>query len=196
MRRATLAPIMVALCVTTVPTTTLSQTAEDIIRNHCDLGPPSDSDYSCNQNVQQFHAHASANGPEGYEKRWVEIMCSTYRIQLEAHPTHFQRCINAYYTASDWAHIRRMVQALIRTLTPKPKPDENVRDIQAMLSDCGFKPGPADGLWGQKDHRSRSRFRKGPWRISVQRPHNPLGTGRRQPYRRCRTMPQERTRGE
>ncbi|MDE0534300.1 MAG: hypothetical protein OXI01_23040 [Albidovulum sp.] len=26
--------------------------------------------------------------------------------------------------------------------------DEGVGEIQAMLAECGFNPGPADGLWG------------------------------------------------
>ena len=45
-------------------------------------------------------------------------------------------------------------------ITPKPKPDENVRDIQAMLSECGFKPGPADGLWGRKTTAAATAFVK------------------------------------
>ena len=156
MRRATLAPIMVALCIATAPTTTLSQTAEDIIRNHCNSYHSDSGD--CIQNMTRRHAHVSANGPEGYEKRYVERLCST--------GDDFQGCINRYYTEglafeeSPGHDERRTVQALIRTLTPKPKPDENVRDIQAMLSDCGFKPGPADGLWGRKTTAAAAAFVK------------------------------------
>ena len=154
MRRATLAPIMVALCVATVPTTTLSQTAEEVIRNFCNSFPHPDD--GCIQHITRLHAHISAGGPEGYEKRIVENVCSS------------QECINRYY-ADGWNEEgsldhRPIIQALIRTLTPEPKPepkpDENVRDIQAMLSDCGFKPGPADGLWGRKTTAAAAAFVK------------------------------------
>ena len=65
---------MVALCIATAPITTLSQTAEEIIRNHCDSHHSDSGD--CIQNMTRMHAQASAHGPEGYEKRYAEIYCS------------------------------------------------------------------------------------------------------------------------
>ena len=36
--------------------------------------------------------------------------------------------------------------------------DEVVREIQAMLAECGFGPGPADGFWGQKTTASAAAY--------------------------------------
>ena len=36
--------------------------------------------------------------------------------------------------------------------------DEKVREIQAMLDECGFNPGPADGLWGKRTAASAAAY--------------------------------------
>lgn len=38
--------------------------------------------------------------------------------------------------------------------------DENLKAIQAMLNDCGFKAGPVDGLWGRKTESAAAEYVK------------------------------------
>ncbi|MDE0392104.1 MAG: peptidoglycan-binding domain-containing protein [Rhodospirillales bacterium] len=35
---------------------------------------------------------------------------------------------------------------------------ENIRSMQQVLADCGFPPGPADGLWGDRTERAATSF--------------------------------------
>ena len=35
---------------------------------------------------------------------------------------------------------------------------DNIRDIQQILKDCGFNPGPADGIWGKRTGAAAKKF--------------------------------------
>lgn len=64
------------------------------------------------------------------------------------------------FVASSSRSAPRSERKAERPPAKRPEVSEGVRKMQKVLAKCGFKPGPADGLWGKRTARAAAAYIK------------------------------------